>query len=333
MEEHSNKFVLSSVYSISGDHHIAVPSLEKWNRKVVLYCHGHEGGETIEKVNRWVRETLHDLLSKNWITAIVAFTEKSWTQEKGVEDVVTLTNAITKTFGNPSKVILFGDSMGGLIVTLAVERENTKNIIHGGVAVGAYLNGPLITKRSQNYRPHSPLIFLSTTNELNQPTNYSNKAQNKLVSLWEAKRFGHCKVNHLECLKAIEAVDAGTQSTGNIVNTTQTPTINTTCTYLDQQHVVKGQVLVVDAHGNISTDVLDSIVTGKLGVKDGQKVFVKVKSKEVQVSYVNGDFSGVPPSTWVAFPSSYGDISVSICLGNAAQELQVSGGEEVEFRV
>jgi len=340
MEGHhsdNNNFVSSELHGIPGGHHIALPDpISQWNRKVLVYCHGYGGGETIETVNRWVKETLCQLLKDNWIVTIVAFTEKKWTQGKGVDDAAALAKNIAHTFGNPSKVILVGDSMGGLIVTIANERQELKSVFHGAVGVGAALNSSMMTKDSSLcFNPLSSIIFVSPTNELNDPSEYKQKSGSNQVSVWEVKRYGHCKINHLECLKAIEAVEKAEKSTGTIFDATHHVQTSPTCTYLEHPSSIKGHVLSIDAHGNISTDVLDEWVLGKLGAKYGKTVLVKGEGgNEVRVNYVASDFSAVNVSEWVAFPSAYGVVSVSICMGNAAKNLGIlSAGQSIEFKL
>ncbi len=91
---------------------------------------------------------------------------------------------------------------------------------------------------------------------------------------------------------------------------------------------LEGEVAVVDTFGNVSTNIPFGLLVG-LGVEYDDTVRVKIGKKEYKASVAKA-FGDVEPGELLVHPDSAGFLEIAVNLGNAAELLQVSEGEEVE---
>src|SRR5205807_662306 len=117
-------------------------------------------------------------------------------------DLDALRAHIAEKYGSPERVLLEGESMGGLIVTLLAERERSDLPLYAGaVAIGAALQ---MKEPNSNLglslQPKIPLLFLTNQTELEGPKTYLNaKAPPEQSTvrpvLFRVSRDGHVNVN------------------------------------------------------------------------------------------------------------------------------------------
>jgi pimeloyl-ACP methyl ester carboxylesterase len=135
-----------------------------------------------------------------------------------IADLDALREHIVKTYGTPDRVLLEGESMGGLIVTLMAEREPdfvsaTPRLYDGAVAIGAALE-----MREDNMtvgltlQPKIPLLFLTNQSELDGPRHYvmpKTLPDNAGVRpvLFRVSRNGHINVSPRERVAALRTVN------------------------------------------------------------------------------------------------------------------------------
>ena len=135
-----------------------------------------------------------------------------------IADLDALREHIVKTYGNPDRVLLEGESMGGLIVTLMAEREPdivaaTPRLYDGAVAIGAALE-----LRENNMtvgltlQPKIPLLFLTNQSEIEGPQRYvmpKTLPDNVGVRpvLFRISRNGHINISPRERVAALHTLN------------------------------------------------------------------------------------------------------------------------------
>lgn len=110
---------------------------EKWNGTLLLYSHGYRPAEpfppTFEAVERtpvpvpgWEaseRELGQALLDRGYALAGSAYASNGWAVEDGVRAGEQLYDFFAANVGTPSRVYVWGDSLGGLITQTLAERH------------------------------------------------------------------------------------------------------------------------------------------------------------------------------------------------------------------
>ena len=124
-----------------------------------------------------------------------------------IADLENLRAHIAATCGEPRRVVLEGDSMGGAIVTLIAEQF--AGHFQGAVAVGAALQSrekknPL----AFNLQPQIPLVFLSSEGDLTGPQKYVTAPFDRQIRplLLKVRREGLGNVNQGERLASLRAL-------------------------------------------------------------------------------------------------------------------------------
>ena len=93
------------------DYAIKVP--ENWNGKLLVFVHGY--GEVERPVPLAPGDTTV-LLSEGYALAASAMRNSGWTVEEGLVDTKRLTEYFRANIGRPSRTILWGVSMGSVVV-------------------------------------------------------------------------------------------------------------------------------------------------------------------------------------------------------------------------
>lgn len=102
-------------------YHIRVPA--NWNGTLLVYARGWSfalpyppdaafGGDQVEKY----------LLARGYALAGSSFKNAGWAVKEGIHDTLALTNFFRKQIGEPEHIILYGESMGGMITAESIEK-------------------------------------------------------------------------------------------------------------------------------------------------------------------------------------------------------------------
>lgn len=113
-----------------------------WNGKLVMYAHGYRGPVT--------RLTIDDplirrhLVQNGYAWAASSYSKNYWDARAGVEDTNALALEFTKiaaangrTLGEPTRIYIVGQSMGGQITGAAIEDETARTAVHKVKYAGA----------------------------------------------------------------------------------------------------------------------------------------------------------------------------------------------------
>ena len=300
-----------------------------WNRGVLLLAHGlrDESAPLVADLNP-AHLAYHTLVEEGWIVAKTSYRRNGLIIRDAVADLVNLRAFVSKTYGEPQRVILEGDSMGGAIVTLIAEQFPEG--FNGAVAVDAALQ---VRERGDplafNLQPQLPLVFLSTQDEVAAPRRYLVAPLERTVRpvLLTVAREGHVNVNQRERLAAIRAlvslierrsVDLPRADGGpGFYDATQPVVPVTSQVRLLNEGGFEARVVEVTAgFGNLLINVQPSDMV-VADIAPGSWFELAAKDRTYRVLY-GRDFTSVKRGEWVAFPNADGFFCVARNHDNAA---------------
>lgn len=106
--------------SINGaKYRIDVP--EKWNKQLVLYCHGYSPTPT-DPDNARQNELLQVFLDQGFAVARSGYAAGGWAIAEAVQDTEALRRHFVSTHGRPEHTYVTGHSMGGFLTMTIMER-------------------------------------------------------------------------------------------------------------------------------------------------------------------------------------------------------------------
>jgi alpha-beta hydrolase superfamily lysophospholipase len=235
--------------------------------------------------------------------------------------------------------------MGGLIVTLAAERQPA--LYAGAVAIGAALNvkEPASTLAPSG-QPRIPLLFLTNQSELDGPAAYVAAASQTTPTLrpvlFRVSRDGHVNVNQSERLVAIRALETWLDS-----GRARLPVPAAGASYYDATVApapVASQVVpAADARGFTARVTEVSAVYGNVfidaqpadfaaaGIAPGVWFELTAHGKTYRTFY-GTTFDSVKRGEWVVFANADGFFWLSRNWENAAATAALRLGDAVTLR-
>lgn len=301
-----------------------------WNGKVLVFAHGlRPEADPLRADLDTSRPLYSTLLDEGWLIATTSYRRNGIIVEDAIVDLDLLRRHIAETDGSPERVIVMGDSMGGLIGTLIAESEQHEfdAILAAGAAVAEEQLGGRV---SFTYEPNIPILFLTNRSELQGPAEYVQQAAGAGVppALWRVDRDGHVNVSDDERLAAIRALehllDTGelefdkdatieqeTGSTAEFTGTSATGSI----------------VGVTENHGNIFTSFVPDDLA-KLGIEPGDR-FV-MTAGDITVSVLLGtEYGDVGQGEWIGIQRAEGVLMIARNYANACETLGCSVGHSL----
>src|SRR3984957_11053322 len=112
------------VGQISGANFAVANPPGQWNHRVLMLAHGYrpESAPLVADLHP-ERASLKAALDEGWIVATTSYRRNGLIGGDAIADLDALRAYIASAYGEPERVILEGESMGGLIVTIMAERE------------------------------------------------------------------------------------------------------------------------------------------------------------------------------------------------------------------
>ncbi len=321
----------------------------QWNHRVLLLAHGLRSTDRPLIADLFPEHLAYQtLLAEGWLVAKTSYRRNGLIVADAMADLDALRAHIAATFGPLERVLLEGESMGGLIVTLMAEREPQRpQLYHGAIAIGAALQArEPQSALDLSFRPQIPLLFLTNQSELDGPSLYVTHEVTDPTAirarLFRVARDGHVNVNQRERLAALRAVNAWLDRGADALPATalEPPFFDATAVPSPQAAQVvahadsrgfDARVVEVSAvYGNVFLNAQPADFAaagiGKLAhftVKIGDQVFRALHGR---------DFSSVKRGEWVAFPNADGFFWLARNFADAAATAKLAVGDTVTLR-
>ena len=313
---------------------------DQWNGCVLLIAHDYRAKTAPLVADLNPDHLAHrTLLDEGWVVAKTSYRRNGAIIRDAIADLENLRAHIAATCGEPRRVLLEGDAMGGTIVTLIAEQFAAH--YQGAVAVDALLQAR--EKKDFipfNLQPQIPLVFLTNQSELNGPQKYVTAPFERPSRplLLKVARDGHVNVNQRERLLALRAlVDLIDQQPVGL------PTVDGTPMFFDAtQEPVPGPSQVRPlAEGGFEARVTEvTAIDGNLLLTAQPSDFsaadiapetwfeIVAKGQSYRVLYGRGFASG-QSGMWIAFANADGFFSLACHNGNAATISSLAAGDPV----
>jgi pimeloyl-ACP methyl ester carboxylesterase len=121
---------------------------EKWEKKLVLYAHGHEFMGAPSQIKRGdFEQRMKPFLDRGFAVAASAYLYQGFAIPQGVDDTENLRQYFYKKYGTPDTTFMVGQSMGGG-VALAIMENFDKNY-QGALPMCAFSSRPYLQCRKE----------------------------------------------------------------------------------------------------------------------------------------------------------------------------------------
>ena len=310
---------------------IAVPA-GIWNHRLLLLAHGYrpESAPLIADLDPQ-KASIKVILEAGWMVATTSFRRNGIAVADAIADLDALRDHIAKEYGETERVILEGESLGGLVVTIMAERDK-------GAYDGAIALDPTLYVKEPNglvgisLLPRIPLLFVATEKESRQPMRYlttlvARPAPIVQPALFLIQREGHTNINqpeHLEAFQAINAwIDRGIDAlpqpkdgTPYFDATIVPDPVTSTAVIRKEAHSFDTRVAEADpVYGNV---LLDAVAQDfdDAGIPPMTYCTVTAAGRSYRTLY-GRTYADVKQNEWVAFPDADGRTVLSRYLGDA----------------
>ncbi len=321
----------------------------QWNHRVLLLAHGLRSIDRPLIADLFPEHLAYQtLLAEGWLVAKTSYRRNGLIIADAAADLDALRAHIAATFGAPERVLLEGESMGGLIATLMAERELQRpRLYHGAIAIGAALQArEPDTALELTHRPQIPLLFLTNQSELDGPADYvTHEATDPTAiraRLFRVARDGHVNVNQRERLAALRAInvwlDRGADALPALAleppffdaTVAPAPQASQVVAHADGRGFDARVVEVSAIYGNVFLNAQPADFAaagiGKLAhftIRIGDQIFRALHGR---------DFSSVKRGEWVAFPNADGFFWLARNFADAAATAKLAVGDTVTLR-
>ncbi len=315
-----------------------------WNRRVLLLAHGWRPETSPLAAELTLTELPYrTLVDEGWMVATTSFRRNGTIVAEGMQDLDALLNYINEKFGGADRVLVEGESMGGLIATLIAER--TRDQYTGVVAVAPTLQSlEPASGVGLTMQPKIPLLFLVNQTEIDAPKAYITSKlaaadASMQPALFLVARDGHDNVNQREKLAALRAlnawIDDGRTTLPHPVkpqvfyDATVVPEPTASRVVMRKNHIgFETQVLAIDpVYGNIIVNAQPLDFT-TVGITRGFRFKVTAHGNTYRTLY-GRDYGTVKSGEWVAFPSADGAFILSRNRQSAAASTGTKVGDTI----
>lgn len=321
----------------------------QWNRRVLLLAHGLRSPDRPLVADLFPEHLAYrTLLEEGWIVAKTSYRRNGLIVADAIADLDALRAHIVEKFGAPSRIVVEGESMGGLIATLIAERRPIgAPIYHGAIAIGAALDAREPGSSLElTHRPQIPLIFLTNQSELAGPQHYVSSEVTDLTALravlFRVARDGHVNVNQAERLVALRALDAWIER-GAAALPRPAPGVEFVDATVAPRPQPSQVVMHADGRGFDARVVEVSAIYGNLflnaqpadfaaaDIPRAAHFLITCHGQTFRVLH-GRDFGSVKRGEWVAFPNADGFMWLARNYADAAATAKLAVGDIVTLR-
>jgi len=322
---------------------LATPKVP-WNRRLLLLAHGYRAEDAPLLADLHPeRAALRAALDDGWIVATTSYRRNGVALGDDLADLDGLRAYVAQAYGEPERVILEGESLGGLVVTLMAERDDDRYA--GAIAFDATL---YVKEHNSeiglSLLPRIPLLFVATYREARQAQSYltalvSRPAPAVPPALFLVKREGHTNINQAEHLAAFTAMNAWLDRGREALPTpqNQAPYYDatvaadpgpSTATIRAEAHSFDTRVTEVDAvYGNVLLDA-QAIDFDFAGIPPMTYFTLAANGKAYRALY-GRTYTDVRPGEWVAFPDADGHTVLARAYADGARTAGLAVGTPV----
>lgn len=328
---------------------VAVP--EKPNGHVLIYAHGYVPDHFPLIAPLYPEhKAFKALLDEGWTVAATSYRRNGLLVNEGPEDVEKLWRHVAKKYGAPGFTLFYGESMGGMVVTLIAERNplglapGTWGAVATDGAVTLLEKKPITApgyefilkqlpadKPAWTHAPLCPMIFLTNQSELDGPTFYVQAAHGSPLPpvLWRISRDGHVNVTQEEIGSAWTAV---IQAAGNASLLSDRDATHPAEPVPSVAEFKKGAAVSTireadPVYGNMIVNFQPADFD-RLGIKPRSTFTITANGITGQVFY-GTSFGDVPIGKWVVFPTADGWMCLSKNFENGAEALHAKAGDAI----
>ena len=184
-----------------------------WNHRLLLLAHGYRPATAplIADLHP-ERASIKAALDEGWIVATTSYRRNGLVIVDAIADLDALRSYIAKAYGDLERVVLEGESLGGLVATIVAERD--PGLYDGAIAFDATLYvKEADAQLGLTLLPRIPLLFVATEREVAEPRSYltslvARPAPIVQPELFLISREGHTNINQAEHLLAFRAINA-----------------------------------------------------------------------------------------------------------------------------
>jgi pimeloyl-ACP methyl ester carboxylesterase len=316
----------------------------EWNHRVLLLAHGYrpDSAPLIADLHP-ERASIKAALDEGWIVATTSYRRNGMIVGDAIADLDALRAYIVAAYGQVDRVILEGESMGGLIVTIMAERD--AELYSGAVVFDATLyvketNG----KVGLSLLPRIPLIFLATQREVKEARSYLTSLVARPTPaiqpvLFLIQREGHTNINQPEHLGAFRAINAWIDGGREALPAPKDQALYydatvaadpgpSTAVPLQDNRGFRTSVAEVDAvYGNILLEAQAPDFAGS-GIPPMTFCTLQAGGKSYRALY-GRTYTDVKDGEWIAFPDADGRTVLARNFADAAATTGLKVGDAV----
>lgn len=324
----------------------------RWNKSVLLIAHGLvEESAPVEINFNPDHAAYKKLTDEGWIVAATSYRRNGVILADAMKDLDNLRAEIVRRVGQPERVIVEGDSMGGAIAVLLAEREPElpEPRYQGVIAVdpALALREPDSAITGLSMQPKIPVVFLCNRSEIDgargyRDLNFPRDVRPFIPALLRLNRDGHVNVNQAERLFAIRYLNSWLD-TGSAPLNTASPNLG----YIDATRIPDPQpsrvfldadergftAHVTEISGRFGNLLLDAQPEDfeKIGLSPNAFFQVTIRERSFRVLF-GRDFNSVKRGEWVAFVNADGFFWLSRNFASAAKAADCELGDLVRIR-
>ena len=315
-----------------------------WNRDVLLVAHGYRPESAPLVADLYPeRAFTRALLDEGWIVATTSYRRNGLVIGDAIADLDALRAHIAEAYGEPYRVVIDGESIGGLVAVIMAERD--PGPYQGAMVFDAtlYAKEPDMSV-GLSLLPRIPLLFVATLREAREARSYltalvARPAPVVQPALFLISREGHTNINQAEHLAAFRALNDWIERGRDALprperdapyhdaTVAPEPGPSTAAAHADGRGFDTRVAEVDPVYGNVLLEA-QAADFGSAGIQPMTFFELHVRGRTYRTLY-GRTYTDVKNDQWVAFPDADGRTVLSRNFANAAATAALSAGDTV----